>query len=418
MSKDKISSQEIIDLVATKASVSKRAAEEFLKAMIATIEEALLSGELVKIKNFGTFKLQWNEPRKSVNVNTGEEIIIDGYYKVTFSPETSLKDLVNEPFAHLEAVQLDGENNLNVSEQQELEALDPLRIFTEQATEIKDILSEIQALSSNVTPHETENPILNEVEVIPDETKTKEKEVILDEITIEEKEHFLPIETTQEFIKKEEIAIQSVVHEVDVEPLQQEVKKPKSKHKARLFVLLIILLAGGVATGLYFSSSTVKELTDSTFIPLKMKILKVSEKISVTDMVNTISGWISPETQKPPLTVTIVIPKDTTAIDTVVNQQPIDSLQLLFDSPRVYSGYLGSERINHGSRLTLFAKRYYGNKLFWVYIYEANKDRIKNPNQIPEGTLIKIPKLDKRLIDSNNSRCIQKAIELHDIYVK
>ena len=57
MNKDKISTQEIIDLIASKASVSKRAAEEFLKVMIGTIEEALLAGELVKIKNFGTFKL-------------------------------------------------------------------------------------------------------------------------------------------------------------------------------------------------------------------------------------------------------------------------------------------------------------------------------------------------------------------------
>ena len=80
MIKEKISSQEIIDLVASKASVSKRAAEEFLKVMIATVEEALLGGDVVKIKNFGTFKLQWNESRKSVNVQTGEEItLLAGY---------------------------------------------------------------------------------------------------------------------------------------------------------------------------------------------------------------------------------------------------------------------------------------------------------------------------------------------------
>ena len=102
MNKEKISSQEIIDLVASKASVSKRAAEEFLKVMIASVEEALLAGEVVKIKNFGTFKLQWNEPRKSVNIQTGEEIMLIGYYKVVFIPDAVLKEQVNEPFAHLE----------------------------------------------------------------------------------------------------------------------------------------------------------------------------------------------------------------------------------------------------------------------------------------------------------------------------
>jgi len=94
MNKDKISSQEIIDQVASQLRVSKRQSEEFLKEMVVTIEEALLAGESVKIKNFGTFKLQWNEPRKSVNVQTGEEIILDGYNKVTFIPDVKLKDIV------------------------------------------------------------------------------------------------------------------------------------------------------------------------------------------------------------------------------------------------------------------------------------------------------------------------------------
>ena len=89
MSKEKISSQEIVDLVAAKALVSKRAADEFLKVMILTIEEALLAGDVVKIKNFGTFKLHWNEPRKSVNVQTGEDIVLSGYYKVSFRPDSA-----------------------------------------------------------------------------------------------------------------------------------------------------------------------------------------------------------------------------------------------------------------------------------------------------------------------------------------
>ena len=148
MNKEKISSQEIIDLVAVKASVSKRAAEEFLKVMISSIEDALLADDSVKVKGFGTFKLQWNEPRKSVNVQTGDEIILDGFYKVVFAPEISLRELVNEPFAHLEAVELDSDNNFILQQKEEEPPLDPLRIFTEQASEIKDLLSEIRALST------------------------------------------------------------------------------------------------------------------------------------------------------------------------------------------------------------------------------------------------------------------------------
>jgi hypothetical protein len=99
-------------------------------------------------------------------------------------------------------------------------------------------------------------------------------------------------------------------------------------------------------------------------------------------------------------------------------QEPVDSLQLLFDNPRVYTEFIASEQINAGSRLTIMSKKYYGTKDFWVYIYEANKERIQNPDNIEMGTLIRIPKVDPRLIDASNPRCIQKALELHDEYVK
>jgi hypothetical protein len=98
--------------------------------------------------------------------------------------------------------------------------------------------------------------------------------------------------------------------------------------------------------------------------------------------------------------------------------QPVDSLQLLFDNPRVYTEFIASERIKFGSRLTLISRRYYGSKDFWVYIYEANKEKIPNPDQIAQGTLIRIPRLDARLIDVSNPRCLTKAKELNDLYVK
>jgi hypothetical protein len=94
-----------------------------------------------------------------------------------------------------------------------------------------------------------------------------------------------------------------------------------------------------------------------------------------------------------------------------------ESLKKLFDGPRVYTSFLGTEKINEGSRLTWISAKYYGLKDFWVYIYEANKSLIENPDRIPTGIEIKIPKLDKRLIDKNNPLCLQKAKELHDLYV-
>ena len=421
MNKEKISSQEIIDLIASKALISKRAAEEFIKMMIATIEEALLAGDIVKIKNFGTFKLQWNEPRKSVNVQTGEEIILDGYHKVTFIPEASLKDLVNEPFAHLEPVQLDDESNFVISEKKENEVLDPLRIFTEQASEIKDILSEIQALSVSSKPVASEEQVKDQEQTgIEFEVRKKNESIILDKEKVIEQ----AIEPT-EIISEEPVLIEQeetqIISELTDDKIETSsfLENAKSKNRKIWFcVLIILLLLAGTGSGLYFLYPPAKDFTDSTYLKSKKTILKMSEGVSITDMLNTISSWVTPETKQTPTPETIFIPKDTSAMDSVTEKPQIDSLQYLFDNPRIYREYLGSERINPGSRLTIISKRYYGNKIFWVYIYEANKDHIPNPDNIPVGTLIRIPKVDSKLIDSTNPRCIQKAKELHDIYVE
>ena len=179
MTKEKISSQEIIDLIASKASVSKRAAEEFLKVMIASVEEGLLAGEIVKIKNLGTFKLQWNEPRKSVNIHTREEITITGYFKVVFVPDAALKGQVNEPFAHLEPVVLEGDSIKNEIIEEPETVSDPLRIFNEQAFEIKNLISEIQALSKNSNPSIKEEDTVQNV-IIEQENKVQAFELAED----------------------------------------------------------------------------------------------------------------------------------------------------------------------------------------------------------------------------------------------
>ena len=432
MSKEKISSQEIIDFVAAKASVSKRASEEFLKVMISTIEEALLASEIVKIKNFGTFKLQWNEPRKSVNVQTGEDIILSGYHKVTFTPDNLLRDQVNEPFAHLEAVQLNGEPIESIVESEPI--LDPLRTLNEQASEIKNILDEIKGLSSK---SEVSDPQIAEKkdvvsgyeieeEEVEDELPPQFQEVVepLVEIQKNENQEIEHQEEIQSLEQTQPIQVEeAILHQIElISPIDEttneivpelviplEIVEQKKRHSwIWVLIVLFLFLLAGVGVGLIYY-----------YPPAKESVNKITEKVSFADLHNTISGWFTPKPKKVDLPETIVIPKDTSALDTIsVNISPVDSLQVLFDNPRVYSEYIGTERFHDGSRLTIISKRYYGSKYFWVYIYEANRENISDPDHIPVGTIIKIPKLDLRLIDASNERCIQKAKELHDIYVK
>ena len=103
---DKITIQELVEFISGNQSTSKKEIEAFAKEFFKLIEDALQTERYVKIKGFGTFKLIEVDSRESINVNTGERFEIQGHNKVTFTPDATLKEVVNKPFAHFESVVL------------------------------------------------------------------------------------------------------------------------------------------------------------------------------------------------------------------------------------------------------------------------------------------------------------------------
>lgn len=81
--------------------------EDFARTFFDTITKALQDEELVKIKGFGTFKKVQISARESVDVNTGNRILIDAYTKIQFVPEQSVKDIINAPFSSFSSVQIE-----------------------------------------------------------------------------------------------------------------------------------------------------------------------------------------------------------------------------------------------------------------------------------------------------------------------
>ena len=98
--------QLIADAVAKKHKITVKEAEKFVSAIFDVVNEGLKTDKLVKVKGLGTFKVQAVKPRESVNVNTGERVLIEGHDKVSFTPDTTMKELVNKPFAQFETVVL------------------------------------------------------------------------------------------------------------------------------------------------------------------------------------------------------------------------------------------------------------------------------------------------------------------------
>jgi nucleoid DNA-binding protein/flagellar basal body-associated protein FliL len=485
MSKDKISSQEMVEQIAAKLSVSKRVAEEFLKSLFAEIEETLLKGEPVKIKNLGTFKMQWNEPRKSVNVQTGEVFTIEGYNKVTFTPDTDLKEAVNEPYSHLDSVELEGQELPTFEiEKPVIQTPETLRNLTEQASEIRDILSEINALS---TPKEKEQqpkveikeenkldipdydiilideeeetastievieepqqliienePINEPVFITPEpevikiieepEPETKiEQEISLPEIKVEEEvEKEISEVPTKNKVRESTKAVEDSTNDIETEneTVEPFILGPKKKRKGLRLIIglfIVILIIGGGIYAAYFSSSCIR-------CWVQYDLLSEANRQKISDYTDSFKGWFTSDKKsqgndsiKNESSNKITLPDTVTEPEQIQEQQTevqsvvqTDSLQQLFDSRREYDEFLGEEEITEGTRLTNIAQHYYGKKEFWVYIYEANRDNIVHPDRITPGTIVKVPKVDPRLIDKKNPRCLQKAKELHDLYV-
>lgn len=100
----KISLSDLAQRLAEKSGISLQDAELFIRKMFDVANEGLQSDKLVKMKWLGTFKVMAVKDRESVDVNTGERIIIEGRDKISFTPDNILKEIVNRPFAQFETV--------------------------------------------------------------------------------------------------------------------------------------------------------------------------------------------------------------------------------------------------------------------------------------------------------------------------
>jgi nucleoid DNA-binding protein/nucleoid-associated protein YgaU len=391
MSQEKINYLSLAEQLAHKADVTRKEAEDFLRLFASVLEDALLTQEPVKVKGFGTLKPQWNAARKSVDVNTGEEITLAGYFKINFAPEAALKEAINEPYAHLEPVILPGgeenearktvvkEPDLPVSESKEEVPAANLDYFSEQASEIKGILSEINAIGKREEEKEDvhddlveEQPDIREI----DEADTQENVAIAADSPSEDASK----------VKDEVYAKQQNPDSV------AQVKEANRKNQS-VFPMLLLGIVIGVAL--------VYILSYLNILPgLKLPVYYPEEEKIVA---------VIPEPELLP---------DTVLVNEIVEEEPIDSLQLLFDTPREYKDFISSEKVIPGSRLTRIAERHYGVKLFWIFIYEANREKIPDPENVPVGIVLKIPRLDPVLADPNNERCMNYLLDLQNKYLK
>ena len=147
--------------LAEKTGLSQQEAELFIKKMFDVVNEGLQDDKQVKVKWLGTFKVTSVKDRESVDVNTGERIVIDGRDKISFTPDSILKEIVNKPFAQFETVVVnDGVEFDEIDKKFEAEEQ---MIENPQTEESKEQLPEIQQ-GDEAEKSLNENPPIDEAE--------------------------------------------------------------------------------------------------------------------------------------------------------------------------------------------------------------------------------------------------------------
>ena len=416
---ERLTIQDLTDLLAAKHSMTKKDAEAFVKEFFLLIEQALESENTVKVKGLGTFKLIDVDSRESVNVNTGERFQIKGHTKVSFSPDANLRDTINKPFAHFETVVL---NENTVLEDTPIEETEEEESGEEV---IPTVIPESIEPQSQPKEEEKEEMSLTEIQPIVEPRSIEPQSVVVEPKTVpvEKKE----IITAEEIIEQEllranlkpestivlsqegknEMKKGAEVAQTAIQPTpQKNIPDSSVKEKSPVpylitIIILVLLLCGGVVLFIYypdlFSSSSDKNALDMP--PVTTQPVKPEVQLSDTIEQDSVKD-IKPETPKTSITPTPVVPQKKEAVtpakteNKVIRQQPSTSVYLDSASYKI-TGTKTKYTVKEGETLTRVSLRFYGTKAMWPYIVKHNPDVIKNPNNVPYGTTIKIPELTK-----------------------
>ena len=163
---NKITLSQLARTLAQKMGMPQKKAEAFLKEFFDSIAENVKTDKLVKVKGLGTFKLIDVNDRESVNVHTGERIVIPGHSKLSFTPEASLRDAVNRPFADFQTVVINDETNLEDME----------RVPQEEPEAVVEAFN-VDAMGGNAVSVEDSKKLIDLICTVPNSVQAMSKQI-------------------------------------------------------------------------------------------------------------------------------------------------------------------------------------------------------------------------------------------------
>lgn len=375
----KIPFHELGSILAHNCNITSDEAEDFIKNFFDLIAQSLIKGESVKIKGIGTF------------APSG-----DTEHPVAFTPDAEIADTINAPFALFEPEFLNdtvSEADLMYNEAEAATTDEKIKVESETITEtgsepMVDEVHERESEESDVEP-------AKEQESAPPIDEGSSVSALIEEVpAISQKE---PIE--QKFVLP-------TYHEEEPEEYINDVVSQKSGAGFGWgFVIgLLVGLAVG-ACGVYFAIDYFFPTSSVDYTEVDMQEEAIEDDMSVDSVFSSNTSPQSIDSINPG-TLSNADSIKTEPVQQATASTVATSATTTQSAPETH---IVKDTVKRGYLLNDMAKKHYGNKCFWVYIYEENKSKISNPNRVSPGMELVIPAPAKYDIDASSQASIKAA---------
>ena len=369
--------QEIAARVAKKHNITIKSAESFVSQFFDVVKEGLDADKQVKVKGFGTFKVVTVKPRESINVRTGERVVIESHDKVNFTPDATMKELVNRPFSQFETVELKDDVDFEDIPHDEVHAVEEPVV---EEPVIEEAVTEEPVVEEAVTEEPTEEPVVEKPVV---EERVAEEPVVEERVAEEPVVEESVAEKPTEDLAVEEPVAEKPTEETKITPLVASTPEDKPEET--------------IATDVVGNSEKQQEENPVKKSNLWIKILAIVAVLALCFIIGRWLGQRMATSEEEPQEVAAVV--DTTANDSIVTEevQPKDGLDLekLNSNPKIKQGayrIVGVENevtLREGQTMESYCVRTLGGIAMLPYCQVLN-----DTTELGAGATMKIPKLE------------------------
>lgn len=422
---EKLTLQYLIEALTKRHQMDPKDADAFVKAFFELIRRALERDKYIKVKGLGTFKRIETDSRGSDEEESEERTGTQGRSRITFTPDVAMRDSINKPFAHFETVilnehthfeDMDEEGERLSDESIEQTSPDDASL-TEPETPVSEENHEENHLSDVQGTEEEKLPVVDKEESQNADIPQIESSVEADDASQSET-HEEPV--SQEAEKKEVVpevvpATEHGSQSLSEIPLDSSDKKIQKEERSKLpwcmyatILLVGVLIGGGIIWALlsgrrYIPEALLRELISEKKVNNAILLPKSTEKKETLDTLAAMETVQADSVgrQKP---VHVTLPTVSSAAPVVKAPAPVKDekpqavkRETLADTMEyTITGTMDTYTLQNGESLVKVALKYYGNKKLWPYIVRHNRKVIKNPDNVPVGTVLQIPKLSPK----------------------